>query len=208
MKGTFITIEGVEGCGKSTQIQRLVQYLRTKGREIVTTREPGGALIAETIRTILLDPANRTMSPAAELLLYEAARAQHVAELIRPALARGAIVVSDRFLDSTTAYQGAGRAWPRAIVEQLHRLATGDTWPDLTIVIDLPPDEGLARSARLGPPDRLEREPLSFHRRVRDEFLQLAEREPQRVRVVDGARTPDAVAEEIKKLVDALLGAR
>jgi len=147
MKGAFITLEGVEGCGKTTQMTLLRDRLETEGRRVLLTREPGGTPIAEAIRDILLDPANTALSPVAELLLYEAARAQHVAERIRPALDEGAIVICDRFADSTTAYQGAGRVLPGDAVRNLHRLATGAVWPDLTIVLDLPP-----KRASNGPP--------------------------------------------------------
>ena len=205
VKGAFITVEGVEGCGKTTQTERLCEYLRRKGREVVATREPGGVPIAEALRTVLLDPGNKTMSAVTELLLYAAARAQHVDELIRPALDRGAVVVCDRFADSTTAYQGAGRGLPFDVIETLHRIAARDTWPDLTIVLDVPPEQGLARTAHAGPFDRVEEEPLAFHQRVREEFLQIAQREPGRVKVLDGTRTADEVFSDIEDLVDRLL---
>lgn len=206
-KGVFITLEGVEGCGKTTQINRLVEFLRGRACDVVCTREPGGTPIAEKIRALLLDPDHGSMSPTAELLLYEAARAQHVDELIRPALEAGKVVVSDRFADSTTAYQGAGRRLAPEDVMPLHATATRGVWPDLTIVLDVPAEEGLRRAGNARAADRLEREPLDFHRRVRDEFLRIAQREPERVKVVDGTRAPDAVAEDIRRLAEQVLQA-
>jgi dTMP kinase len=201
----FITFEGVEGCGKSTQIARLETDLISRGHDVVVTREPGGTPIAEAIRRVLLDPVHDGMTPVAELLLYEAARAQHVAERIRPALNAGRIVLSDRFADSTTAYQGAGRGVSHAWMKQLHEIATGGLNPDLTIVIDIAAEAGLARATQ-GGPDRIEREAIEFHERVRAEFLRLAEEEPDRVKVVDGARSIDAIAAEIRGLVERVVG--
>ena len=208
MSGLFVTFEGVEGCGKSTQAKRIEAHLKARGHAVLLTREPGGTRIAEAIRGVLLDSANTAMSPTTDLLLYEAARAQHVAERIRPALEEGAIVVCDRFADSTTAYQGAGRALAAEDVEYLHRLATAGANPDLTIVLDVPVEEGLARAGRLNDPDRLEAEPVAFHRKVREGFLRIAEREPDRVKVLDGLRSPDAVASEVLRLVEELLEQR
>jgi dTMP kinase len=208
MKGLFITLEGVEGCGKTTQIVRLAEYLRGRGHEVVCTREPGGTPVAERIRALLLDPAHKEMSATAELLLYEAARAQHVDELIRPALEAGKSVICDRFADSTTAYQGAGRQLSAEAVAPLHRIATGEVWPDLTIVLDLCAEEGLRRAARARESDRLEQEPLEFHERVRAEFLRIALMEPERVKVIDASKAPDAVAEEIRAQVERLLSGR
>lgn len=204
-KGLFITLEGVEGCGKTTQIVRLAEFLRSRGREVVCTREPGGTPIAERIRGLLLDPEHTAMSATTELLLYAAARAQHVDELIRPALEAGKDVISDRFADSTTAYQGAGRGLSPEAVMPLHETATRGVWPDLTMVLDLPAEEGLRRAANTGASDRLEREPLDFHQRVREEFLRLAQREPGRVKVVDASRSPEEVAAEIRSHLEALL---
>ena len=150
MKGAFITLEGVEGCGKTTQMSMLRDRLEADGHRVLLTREPGGTPIAEAVRDILLDPANTALSPVAELLLYEAARAQHVAERIKPALDNGIIVICDRFADSTTAYQGAGRVLPLDTVLALHRVATGTVWPDLTIVLDIPAEAGLKRAAAAG----------------------------------------------------------
>lgn len=197
MKGAFITLEGVEGCGKTTQVTLLRDRLEAEGHRVLLTREPGGTPIAEAIRQILLDPANTALSPVAELLLYEAARAQHVAEKIKPALDQGMVVVCDRFADSTTAYQGAGRVLPLDRVRDLHRMATGTVWPDLTIVLDIPAEVGLKRAAAVRARDRIELEPLAFHQRVRDEFLRIAEAEPGRVKVVDASPPPESVAEII-----------
>jgi len=201
MKEAFITLEGVEGCGKTTQMTLLRDRLEADGRRVLLTREPGGTPIGEAIREILLDPVNTPLSPTAELLLYEAARAQHVAEKIKPALDEGMIVVCDRFADSTTAYQGAGRVLPLDTVLELHRVATGTVWPDLTIILDIPAEVGLERAAAAQNRDRIELEPLAFHERVRDEFLRIAEREPERVKIVDALQPPESVAEVIYKEV-------
>jgi dTMP kinase len=206
MKGAFITLEGVEGCGKTTQMAMLRERLEAAGRRVLLTREPGGTPIAEAVREILLDPANAGLSPVAELLLYEAARAQHVAERIKPALDEGVVVVCDRFADSTTAYQGAGRTLDMNTVLHLHRVATGTVWPDLTIVLDIPPEEGLKRAAAARSQDRIELEPLEFHRRVREEFLRIAESEPERVKIVDASQPPETVAEKVFGLVSKLVG--
>jgi len=205
MKGVFITLEGVEGCGKTTQIEQLREHLVSRGHDVVVTREPGGTSVADAIRELLLDPANGAMSPSTELLLYAAARAQHVDERIRPALEADKVVLCDRFADSTTAYQGAGRGLPTDLIGQLHQFATRGVWPALTIVIDLPVDEGLKRAGLNGTHDRIEKETLAFHERVRAAFLRLAEEQPDRVRVVDGARSVEAVAAEVRALVDAVL---
>ncbi|HOD50840.1 MAG TPA: dTMP kinase [Candidatus Hydrogenedentes bacterium] len=205
MKGAFITLEGVEGCGKTTQMSMLRDRLEADGHRVLLTREPGGTPIAEAVRDILLDPANTALSPVAELLLYEAARAQHVAERIKPALDNGIIVICDRFADSTTAYQGAGRVLPLDTVLALHRVATGTVWPDLTIVLDIPAEAGLKRAAAARDRDRIEREPLAFHQRVRAEFLRIAEAEPERVKVVDASQPLETVAEAIYAHVSKVL---
>ncbi len=207
-RGLFITFEGVEGCGKSTQITLLHQYLESLRYDVEETREPGGTPIAEAIRDVLLSPDNASMSPVTELLLYEAARAQHVAERIRPALAAGRIVLCDRFSDSTTAYQGAGRGLSGEALRVLHAIATGDVCPDLTLVLDVPAQVGLARATRGGAPDRIEQESLAFHERVRAGYLRLAEAEPGRIKVVDGTRPVGEVSSAIRRLVDALLERR
>ncbi len=205
MRGLFITFEGVEGCGKTTQIQMLADYLRGLGREVVRTREPGGTPAAERVRGLLLDPEMRGMAPMTELLLYAAARAQHVAEVIRPALSSGAVVLCDRYADSTTAYQGGGRALPMDDIRTLHGLATGGVWPDCTILLDLPAEEGLARTHGRGAPDRIEVEPLDFHQRVREAFLRIAAQEPERITIINAAGPAETVAEAVRARVDRLL---
>lgn len=208
MSGILISFEGIEGCGKTTQARRLVDALRRNDREIIALREPGGSEIAEKIRGLLLDPANGSITPLAELLLYEAARAQLVGEVIRPALDRGAIVVCDRFYDSTTAYQGAGRGLRNIDFSTLNRLATGGLIPDLTLFIDVPVELGLKRAKNGAEGDRIEQEPVEFHNRVRHGFIAIAAAEPNRVRRVDGERTPDAIAAEVFKLAEIVIAER
>lgn len=205
MNGRFITFEGGEGSGKTTQIALLEKDLEAAGRDVLVTQEPGGGHLGRAIRQVLLDPRNREMAPVTELLLYTAARAQHVEEVIRPALEAGRIVLSDRFADSTTAYQGGGRGLPRDWIEQMHRIATRGVWPDLTILLDVPPAVGLARAAKTSGPDRLEREPIEFHERVREAFLELARAELGRIRVIDGTLPVEQVAARIRAYVDELL---
>lgn len=197
-KGLFVTLEGPDGSGKSTQRRLLAAALRKSGHKVVETREPGGSPLAEAIRAMVLDPKHHGFTDATELLLFEAARAQHVADTITPALAKGAVVLCDRFIDSTSAYQGAGRALKPAVVSWLNHFASGGLKPGLTLVYDLKETEGLRRARRLkGHADRMERADLGFHRRVRSAFRSLAKREPKRVKLikVDG-QSPEAVAEQ------------
>ncbi len=205
MKGVFITFEGIEGCGKSTQAHLLSRHLDAEGHDVVVTREPGGTPIAEAIREILLDPANGAMAPLAELLLYEAARAQHVHELLRPAIEAGSIVICDRFYDSTTAYQGAGRRLPHIDFDKLHDIATAGLCPDLTLFLDLPVEEGLKRAASAAALDRIERESMEFHERVRQGFLDLAAQHPERIKTLDAGGTPEDIAIAVSALVDPLI---
>ncbi|MDN5326923.1 MAG: dTMP kinase [Moorella sp. (in: firmicutes)] len=202
-RGLFITLEGPDGSGKTTQMDRLEEYLHRRGLAVERTREPGGTRLAEAIRRLLLEPSFSPVDARAELLLYAAARAQHVAERIRPALAAGKIVLCDRFSDSTLAYQGYGRRLGAELVDRLNDLATGNLRPDITFLIDVPVAIGLGR--RLGGSDRLEQEDLEFHRRVRQGYLELARREPRRVHLIDGTPSPDVVWKEIKGILDARL---
>lgn len=201
MKSTFITIEGIEGCGKTTQTARLVRYLRALGFEVDETREPGGTPISEDVREILLDPIHAGMTPLTELLLYSAARAQHVAERIRPALEDGKVVVCDRFADSSMAYQGGGRGVDPEVVRSLYDIATEKLVPHLTFLIDVTAEEGVRRSAASKRADRIETEPIEFHERVRQTFLDAAKAEPARMKVIDGMQAQDAVFREIMQHV-------
>lgn len=185
MTGLFITFEGGEGAGKSTMIARAREFLEANGHVVVQTREPGGTPLAERIRAILLDREHAELEPLAELLLVFAARAQHVAELIRPALAAGRTVLCDRFTDATWAYQGAGRGQPLELIATLERAVHGDLQPDLTVLLDLPVKDGLARLSGRGASDRIEREPEPFFERVRHHYLARAAAAPRRFAVVD-----------------------
>ncbi|MFO7775147.1 MAG: dTMP kinase [Candidatus Hydrogenedentota bacterium] len=205
MKGVFITIEGVEGCGKTTQLGCLSRHLTETGYPVETTREPGGTPIAEAVRAMLLDPAHTAMTPTTELLLYEAARAQHVSERIRPALEAGCVVLCDRFVDSTTAYQGGGRGMAWEMLNQLHAIATDGLWPHLTILLDVLVEEGRQRAQSGRSRDRIEGESLAFHERVRQAFLQIAAQEPERVRVVEGNQPIENVRERVTALVEEFL---
>lgn len=203
-RGRLITFEGGEGAGKSTQIRLLADRLAVSGYRVRQLREPGGTAVGEAVRSVLLDVAHAGMDPRAEILLYEAARAQLVGDVIEPALEAGEIVLCDRFYDSTTAYQGFGRALDVDRVDDLNRFATGGLRPDLTIVLDIDPRAGVSR-ATTGGADRLESEGVPFHERVRSGFLEIAAREPERVIVMDGARSVDEVAEDVWSVASKLL---
>jgi len=206
-RGRFITLEGGEGAGKTTQVRLLVEALRAAGIDAIATREPGGAPGAERIRDLLVSGATDRWDPLTETLLHVAARREHVARMIAPALERGAWVVSDRFADSTMAYQGYGQGVPRATVEALHAAALGDLHPDLTLILDLPADAGLARAqARGDAATRYERMGADFHRRLRDGFLDIARREPARCAVLDATGDVETVQRRIRDAVAARLG--
>lgn len=205
MKPPFITFEGVEGCGKSTQLGLLAEHLRTRGWNVEVLREPGGVPIAEAIREILLDPANKAICTTSELLLYAASRAQLVHERILPALENGKAVLCDRFADSTTAYQGAGRGIDAAQIEQIHELANGGLWPDRTFLLDLPVEAGLERARHRGRADRIEQESLLFHQRVREAYIELARCHPERFIVLDATQSVEALAAEIRKIADEVI---
>ena len=200
----FITFEGPEGAGKSTQLARLVERLRGQGVPLTVTREPGGTPVGSRVREVLLDPT-LDMHALPEFLLYSASRAQLVQDVIRPALERGEVVICDRYFDSSLAYQGAGRGLPLPLLQSVTREVTGELKPDLTILLDLDPVTGLERAARRGQPDRLERADLSFHQRVRQSFLDLARQEPERVTVLDATHTPDQLARRVWDAVQTYL---
>ncbi|QIB36384.1 dTMP kinase [Ancylobacter pratisalsi] len=207
MPGRFITFEGGEGAGKSTQVRRLGERLAALGLEVVTTREPGGSPGAEIVRHLLLSGAAKPLGPLAEAALFAAARADHLDVTIRPALNRGAWVISDRFADSTRVYQGAVGDVDPKLIATLEAITVGPTRPDLTIILDVPAEQGLGRAvARSGASaDRFESEGLSFHRHLREAFLELAEREPERCVLVDGRQDADAVTEAVWQAVRARL---
>jgi dTMP kinase len=207
-RGLLITFEGTEGCGKSTQVERLAARLKNLRRAVSVTREPGGTPIGEQIRHLLkFAPESSAMTRETELLLFEASRAQLVREVIRPQLAVGAIIICDRFYDSTTAYQGAARNLPLEIVEQLNRFAVAEAIPDITFVIDV--DVAAARNRllrRIRPvnaPDRMEGEPAEFYERVAEAYRDLARREPKRVILIDGARSADEVEADVWRVVQS-----
>jgi len=201
--GLFLAFEGGEGAGKTTQARLIAIWLREQGFDVVTTHEPGATKIGMRLRALLLDTAHTGMSPHAEALMYAADRAEHVSSVIDPALSRGAIVITDRYVDSSLAYQGTGRGLRSPEIAQLNRWATGGRMPDLTIVLDMPPEAGLGRRTRSA--DRLEAEPLEFHRRVRAGFLALARAEPSRYLVVDATRPVDEISREIKDRIREIL---
>ncbi len=200
MRGLFITLEGADGCGKSTQAAILADRIAATGREVVRLREPGGTAVSEKIRALVLDPENSEMAPECELLLFEASRAQLVRQVIEPALARGAVVVCDRFYDSTFAYQAAGRSLAEPIIRAANALGSCGVAPDRTLVLDMDTDAALSRATRDGA-DRMEAEGVAFQRRVREGYLRLVAEEPHRVRRVDAAGT---VEEVTGRLADAL----
>lgn len=198
--GLFITFEGGEGSGKSTQIRMLAQRLREGGLTVRTVREPGGTVVGEAVRTLLLDPEHEGLDARAELLLYEASRAQHVAQVIAPALAAGEIVLCDRYTDSSLAYQGHGRGLPVTEVATLNQIASGGLAPERTLLLDIEPELGIQRATAVAV-DRLERESLAFHERVREGFLSVARAEPDRVRVIDASGSVAEVAERVLEAV-------
>jgi dTMP kinase len=206
VSGLFITLEGPEGAGKSTNRDYLAARLREQGLDVVLTREPGGTPLAEKVRELLLAPSDEIMAADTELLLVFAARAQHLAEVIRPALERGAVVLCDRFTDATYAYQGGGRGLSVARIASLEQFVQGDLRPDLTLVFDLPVEVGLARAAARGRLDRFEQEGQAFFEAVRQAYLQRAQGEPQRYSLLDAAQPLEAVQRAIDALLPGIVG--
>jgi dTMP kinase len=206
MRGKFITMEGGEGAGKSTMMARVARWLEHSGHEVITTREPGGTELAEKVRDILLDRENNALSGQAELLLLFAARSQHLQELIRPSLAQGSTVLCDRFTDATWAYQGGGRGLPFAEIDTLENLVHGDLQPDLTLLLDLPVEQGMKRAGMRSQADRFEMESIRFFDRVRNAYLQRATTYPERFSVIDASGDVEAVWSQIQQALMARLG--
>lgn len=196
----FITFEGVEGSGKSTQAKQLAAYLEANGYKVLLTREPGGPSISEKIRETLLDKSNTAMFAETELLLYMASRAQHTGEWIIPALKRGEIVISDRYIDSSYAYQGGGRQLDMSVIETIGNYATFGLKPDITVLLDIPVEVGMERMKGFEL-DRIELEHIEFHRRVREFFLNVAKKETERYIVIDGCGTPESIQKEIREKI-------
>jgi len=200
--GLFITLEGGEGAGKSTQLEKIADWFRSRDRAVKVTREPGGTQAGEAIRRLLLERDHMAVSHETELLLMFAARAQHITEVIRPELAAGRVVVCDRFTDATYAYQGGGRGMPRQQIEQLESWVQDDLRPDLTLLLDVPVDVGLGRAGNRGEADRFEAEAEGFFLAVRETYLDIARREPERVRVVDGSQPTAEVTAAIYRILE------
>lgn len=205
MRGRFITVEGVEGAGKSTLIDAMREHLEASGQDVLVTREPGGTRLGEALREVLLDNHQREMIPEAELLLMFAARAQHVHETIRPALAGGTWVICDRFTDATYAYQGYGRGLSLDHIRYLEQWLQAEIRPDLTVLLDLPVETGLARTGERGGPDRFESEEGAFFEKVRRGYLELARAEPDRFRTVDASRPREAVREQAAEVLQTFM---
>ena len=209
----FITFEGIEGCGKTTQINLLKECLEEKGHSVVATREPGGTQLGDSMRSILLDSKNTHIDDKTELLLYEASRAQHIKDIIRPALAKGSIVLCDRFTDATLAYQGYAQGISKDLIESLNQFATDNIRPDFTILIDCPVEIGLKRAMKRGEnlnqgisEDRFEAKSIAFHQMVRLGYLQIAERNSNRIYLVDGRKDISIVHQEIRTAVFKKIG--
>lgn len=210
-RGYFITFEGGEGAGKSTQINRLAEHLRSAGYDVVVTREPGGSLGAEAVRHVLLSGAAEPLGPEIEAILFAAARSDHVEQVIRPALQRGAVVLCDRFMDSSRVYQGLAGSLPPRFMSGLEKVAVNGVVPDLTFILDLDVEEGMARArSRRGAEDadRFEKDDLAVQEARRKAFLDIASNEPERCRVIDAGRDADRVADDIEDEVSALISAK
>lgn len=197
----FISFEGIEGSGKSTQAKLLAENMRAKGRAVLTTVEPGGTQIGQKIRALLLDPQNQ-ISPLTEILLYNASRAQHVREVIYPALLKNTVVITDRFTDSTIAYQGFGRGLELSLIRSLDEIVVPDMKPFLTFLLDLDVEEGLRRNRGAQKEDRFELETVEFHARVRSGFIQLSQQEPDRIKVINASRSVEEVSRDIIRITE------
>lgn len=204
-KGLFITVEGTDGCGKTTQIKLMEEYLRSKGYTIVFTREPGGTRIGEEIRSLILEPSNVEMGYIAEMLLYASSRAQHVSELVKPAVMSGKVVICDRFVDSSYVYQGFGRGIDFKVVESVNNIAIDGMIPDLTFFFDVSPEISLQRRIASTGADRIENENMEFHRKVYEGYKKLISIYPDRIKSIDSSRDIASIFEEVKGWLDRLL---
>lgn len=211
MSGTFITFEGIDGSGKSTQLRMLANYLKEVGCDVLLTREPGGTPVGVRLRGALLD-AHEEVDPLTELLVFAADRAQHVRRVLRPAIAAGKVIISDRYADATVAYQGAGRGFSPDLIAEIVQLATEGLKPDLTVLFDLSVEDSIARTSRRANSknkgDRLDAEAADFHVRVRDAYLEIARAEPQRVKIVETNRPPEETHQRVKQVVVPFLKSR
>jgi dTMP kinase len=205
MRGLFITLEGTDGSGKTTQMNFIRDYLTGSGYEVLLTREPGGTRISEKIRSIILEPEYKEMGNIAEFLLYSAARAQLVSEVVKPALERGAIVICDRYVDSSYAYQGYGRGMNLEMLERISDIATAGQMPDVTFFFDLDPETALKRRMASTQSDRIENEELEFHKRVHSGYVRLSGQHPERIRRIDAGRPAESIWAEVRTILDTLL---
>lgn len=205
MKGLFITIEGTDGAGKSTQIELLTEYLSKKGRDVLVTREPGGTPIGEKIREIILDTENSEMSDITEAILYAASRAQHVNEKIKPALLEGKIVICDRFVDSSIAYQSSARGISRELIEDINKYAVCGITPDITLYFDITPEEGIKRKKNMHELDRIEKEKEDFHKRVYEGYKNLLKLYPERIKRVDASKSISDVHKQVIEYINKIL---
>ncbi|NCO67809.1 MAG: dTMP kinase [Nitrospirae bacterium CG_4_10_14_0_8_um_filter_41_23] len=201
MKGIFISFEGIEGAGKTIQSKLLCEYLLKKGYKVILTEEPGGTRIGLKIRELLLSVENKGMTPVTELLLYNASRAQHIKEVILPALKRGFVVITDRFVDSTVAYQGYGRGIDLSLIYSIEKVVTGGVKPDITILFDIDAEIGLKRNRGIKKSDRLELEDVGFHKRVRSGYLEIVSKEPERIKLIDASEGIEEIHSKIVSIV-------
>ena len=208
MKGLFVSFEGIEGTGKTIQSKLLYEHFKKTGYTVILTEEPGGTRIGLKIRDVLLSVENKEITPVTELLLYNASRAQHLKELILPALNEGGIVITDRFSDSTVAYQGYGRGIDSKLIDSLERMVTEGLKPDITLLLDLDAETGLLRNKGINKTDRLELEDLKFHKKVRDGYLQIAAREPERIKLIDGSGSIEEIQRKIIDIVTSRIKSR
>lgn len=208
MKGLFVSFEGIEGTGKTIQSKLLYEHFKKTGYTVILTEEPGGTKIGLKIREVLLSVENKEITPVTELLLYNASRAQHIKEVILPALNKGGIVITDRFSDSTVAYQGYGRGIDLKLIDSLERMVTEGLKPDITLLIDLDAETGLLRNKGINKTDRLELEDLKFHKKVRDGYLQIAAREPERIKLIDGSGSIEEIQRKIIDIVTSCIKSR